>query len=894
MIKKFDRKGKEFLFTTLNNKEQDLEKSGISPLLNLLKNEYDKLENSVSATLKHKKVIKILEELKKEQNLINLSELKERIEREEENETKVIPYLQKFKSKDKSIEEILCDLHLLGMVVYFNNPILKDIIIPDPRWLNKVFTSILDFGRKKLELTLETIYNDLNNKISGCKESIKNFIEELKGSADKRKTLKEIWFEKNQREKSIVDKISFQNLLKKLEFFENEIEREKNGAILTKIKKENNYSENIEISQIFYKINRSELNSISQEILLNDYYTDPKKRKFLIQLLIDYDLILPDKIDRGETKESYENQSYLVPFLFPDAHPKKIILCGKIVEDVKTQQEWIISYSLIFKPFAMWKFLFLRVRKFLGLGNGIYNMLVEMYWLDGFLFYFENMNINSSENIIYMKTIEKRDQNDNVNYLIEILIKTNYNIDVFFRSIHQIVKDFVSQWMASSQANKINYKITRIEEDFYAPIIQDQGERTKIGCICYECNYSFLVEIDEKEKKILTQNCNNCQSNHFLIGKRFLLIDKITTGGFGRLFKGYDYMTKKFVAIKERLKDCNPWKDLWEQEIDSLKLICEKVAQLNTSKFIGVFDDNERKLSKKFLVMDLIEGGTMQNITLLSKVFPFNNQLEFIRMMLMLLQQLFFLHSNWFLHRDIKPENLMWYLKDERIFYIFLDFGTSKYFLNVLPFTSTEDVHFSPPEQNTDKECDKSDIYSLGLTFKEVMNGRFLKIFPNYKFSTQLESLIEKMIDKSIENRPSSLECISTLLNFLRNDTDYLKISDTLASLVVDIEKSVHDFNRNKRNKVEELIDFNTKNFHPPKRNLQKISLFKDLSEIEELINSTQKESLTSEKEEMIEENKKDEESIEHGQFENMDKSVLILLLKSLTEENKTLKKESN
>ena len=55
----------------------------------------------------------------------------------------------------------------------------------------------------------------------------------------------------------------------------------------------------------------------------------------------------------------------------------------------------------------------------------------------------------------------------------------------------------------------------------------------------------------------------------------------------------------------------------------------------------------------------------------------FNCESDLIRMMLLLLNELKKIHKENILHRDIKCENIMFYEKNQKLFFCFIDFGSS-------------------------------------------------------------------------------------------------------------------------------------------------------------------------------------------------------------------------
>ena len=64
--------------------------------------------------------------------------------------------------------------------------------------------------------------------------------------------------------------------------------------------------------------------------------------------------------------------------------------------------------------------------------------------------------------------------------------------------------------------------------------------------------------------------------------------------------------TGTLVAIKERLNDDKL--DLWDKEIELFKKIESRAPDLITSRMVTVLDDTDRKLPKKYIVMEWIEG----------------------------------------------------------------------------------------------------------------------------------------------------------------------------------------------------------------------------------------------------------------------------------------------
>jgi hypothetical protein len=164
MIEDLLEKNNDFYFYIVKNREIKKEESGLKKIFDVLCSEYDNVKHGVSADLKHKMVYEIIEKLSKNENFED--EIENEIENQkipfiEVNEIKNI--LKKIEKGEKidnitfgeegeddeserniakdsfnKIETILSDLHKLGVIIYFNDKSLKDIVVSDPKWFNKV------------------------------------------------------------------------------------------------------------------------------------------------------------------------------------------------------------------------------------------------------------------------------------------------------------------------------------------------------------------------------------------------------------------------------------------------------------------------------------------------------------------------------------------------------------------------------------------------------------------------------------------------------------------------------------------------------------------------------------------------------------------------------------
>eukprot|EP01091_Cochliopodium_minus_P006625 TRINITY_DN16641_c0_g1_i1.p1 TRINITY_DN16641_c0_g1~~TRINITY_DN16641_c0_g1_i1.p1 ORF type:complete len:410 (+),score=113.48 TRINITY_DN16641_c0_g1_i1:171-1400(+) len=391
-------------------------------------------------------------------------------------------------------------------------------------------------------------------------------------------------------------------------------------------------------------------------------------------------------------------------------------------------------------------------------------MTDELYWMNGFVFYFKYKDENEEKsNVISLEMISEtpksktsspilipnNENNKNNNLVVnierksmnekteqelfqmQIKIITNEDPNILFQSLHLCIQKFVNKNFSSRISKEIRFRINddnkvTSEKSFNVSkndinnnlLANLHSSVKKANCAFCGMNISLSEEITE---------CDSCSTDHFLIEGVYAVKKVIGQGGFGRIFKAVNIQNGNKVAIKERLKDNIDKLEMWKHEISMLRLIQQKIPQFRTTRVIEVLDDKSRNILSKYFVLEFIDG---KNLTQLFQRnlnhCSFNSQKDFLRMCLILLQQSDYLHSNQFLHRDIKTENIMVVEneKEKQLYFVLIDFGSSYYLANYdsnMIKYKTNSQKYSAPEINTEKESYSSDIYSLSISFQEVL-----------------------------------------------------------------------------------------------------------------------------------------------------------------------------
>jgi serine/threonine protein kinase len=200
-----------------------------------------------------------------------------------------------------------------------------------------------------------------------------------------------------------------------------------------------------------------------------------------------------------------------------------------------------------------------------------------------------------------------------------------------------------------------------------------------------------------------------------LLQDRYLITEKIGTGGMGAVYLGIDKRFDNRVAIKETFYQADEFGEAFEREARLLNGLQHPVLP-HVSDY---FDEN----NSYFLVMQYIEGEDLSDILKRQGVFPIEDVLRWTDN---LLDALDYLHSQNppVIHRDIKPHNLKLTPRGD---IMLLDFGLAKINqkdvseVSVFGYSRT----YSPLEQIQGTGTDaRSDIFALGATAYHLISGK--------------------------------------------------------------------------------------------------------------------------------------------------------------------------
>lgn len=197
---------------------------------------------------------------------------------------------------------------------------------------------------------------------------------------------------------------------------------------------------------------------------------------------------------------------------------------------------------------------------------------------------------------------------------------------------------------------------------------------------------------------------------------RYEIRELIGNGGMANVYKAYDKLEDKFVALKilkDEYSDNEEFLRRFRNESKAISVLSHE----NIVKILDVSFGN----NIQYIVMEYIEGITLKQYMEQEKVLNWKEAVHFTLQILKALQHA---HENGVVHRDIKPENIM-LLTDGTI--KVTDFGIASFARDerrVASKTAMGSVHYISPEQASGSTTDeRTDIYAVGVMLYEMLTG---------------------------------------------------------------------------------------------------------------------------------------------------------------------------
>src|ERR687897_1026186 len=201
-----------------------------------------------------------------------------------------------------------------------------------------------------------------------------------------------------------------------------------------------------------------------------------------------------------------------------------------------------------------------------------------------------------------------------------------------------------------------------------------------------------------------------------LISERYRLEEKIGSGGMSSVYRAFDPMLERWVAIKLMHRDISNDPD----QLERFRREARAVAQLNHPHVVTVTDAAEDEGAPNS-VFEYVGGETLKDRIRRNGRLPVA---EAVAYAIEIGRALECAHSHRLVHRDVKPQNV---LIDPDGRAKVTDFGIARS-LEVQGLTAPGRVlgttdYVSPEQALGHDVTEQSDIYSLGIVLYEMLTG---------------------------------------------------------------------------------------------------------------------------------------------------------------------------
>ncbi len=266
-----------------------------------------------------------------------------------------------------------------------------------------------------------------------------------------------------------------------------------------------------------------------------------------------------------------------------------------------------------------------------------------------------------------------------------------------------------------------------------------------------------------------------------MIGKvlndRYEIEELIGSGGMARVYKAKCRQLNRYVAVKvlrEELKDDKEF-------VDKFKTEALSAASLTHPNIVSVFDSGEED-GIYYFVMEYVEGYTLKQYISRRGSLEWREACNITLGICNAIEQA---HRNNIVHRDIKPHNIM--LNSDGVVKV-TDFGIAKAVSSstiVRGGNIIGSVHYFSPEQARGASSTfKSDIYSIGIVFYELLTGR-VPFDANDPFNVAKMQVEQTPIEpkRLNENIPRSVNAVVMRALAKKPEERYNSVTEMIAAI---------------------------------------------------------------------------------------------------------------
>ncbi|TYC88362.1 Stk1 family PASTA domain-containing Ser/Thr kinase [Acetobacterium wieringae] len=201
------------------------------------------------------------------------------------------------------------------------------------------------------------------------------------------------------------------------------------------------------------------------------------------------------------------------------------------------------------------------------------------------------------------------------------------------------------------------------------------------------------------------------------LGKRYEIVELIGRGGMAYVYKARDLKLNRYVAVKVLREEYTEN----EQFIKKFDRESQAVACLSHPNIVGVYDVGVQD-NIYYIIMEYVDGITLKQYLMRKGRLDYTEATRFV---MDISNALRCAHENKIIHRDIKPHNIL--LTRDLVPKV-ADFGIARAITSSTVTMTNQtmgSVHYISPEQAKGGFVDeRSDLYSLGILYYELLTGK--------------------------------------------------------------------------------------------------------------------------------------------------------------------------
>jgi serine/threonine protein kinase len=233
---------------------------------------------------------------------------------------------------------------------------------------------------------------------------------------------------------------------------------------------------------------------------------------------------------------------------------------------------------------------------------------------------------------------------------------------------------------------------------------------------CPGCNAKTFIPGDLPP--LATELCKKCGHSIMMPMqlRQFELRAKVGSGGMATVYRAWDTMLERFVAVKLTKKEIQ----LEPNAMENFVREARACAKLNHTNIIHIYTFDEWE-GEMYLVMELADQGSLDTrIEKLRQV----EELQVLDIGIKIANALDVALKHDMLHCDIKPGNILFNADDEPKL---VDFGLARKTdaeMETAEFTRGTPYYVAPEKIKREPETFLSDMYSLGATLYHAVTGQ--------------------------------------------------------------------------------------------------------------------------------------------------------------------------